>query len=177
MCDKRTLRAQFARIRAGARSAEKDAAITENVLRSPLFCAESFFVYCSVRSEVPTDGLIAALLAAGKRVCVPRIAHGAMLSVPYAPLAASAFGIPAPSGGEDTPCEGARAPLLAVDADGYRLGYGGGYYDAYFARNPQILRVGLAYAAQLTGALPREPWDRPLQAVVTEEGFRRFPNT
>ena len=173
MCDKRTLRAQFARIRAGARSAEKDAAITENVLRSPLFCAESFFVYCSVRSEVPTDGLIAALLAAGKRVCVPRIAHGAMLSVPYAPLAAGAFGIPAPSGGEDTPCEVALAPLLAVDADGYRLGYGGGYYDRYLGKVHAFL-LGICYTDCIVGAVPTGAHDVFMDALACETGILRI---
>ena len=53
-----------------------------------------------------------------------------------------------PPHGEDKPCEVALTPLLAYDERGHRLGYGGGYYDAYFAARPEILRVGLAYAGQ-----------------------------
>ena len=115
--------------------------------------------------------LIAALLAAGKRVCVPRIAHGAMLSVPYAPLAAGAFGIPAPSGGEDTPCEVALAPLLAVDADGYRLGYGGGYFDRFLPTLNGV-SLGASYDADIVDMLPREGFDRPLDGIVTESGIK-----
>ena len=176
MTNKRTLRAQFLRLRAQETSAEKDAAVTENLLRSPYFAAESLFVYCSVGSEVATDRLIAALLAAGKRVCVPRIEGGRMLCVPYGPLEEGMFGIPAPRGGEDTPCAVTLTPLLAVDGEGVRLGRGGGYYDAYFARTPQTLRVGLAYEAQRTSRLPCEAWDCRLQALVTERGIYRFPN-
>ena len=175
MTDKRALRAHFLHLRERTKSAEKDEAITENLIRSPYFAAERFFVYCSVRSEVATDKLIAALLAAGKQVCVPRIEGGVMLAVPYAKLERGAFGIPAPRGGEDTVCDVALTPLLAADRTGVRLGYGGGYYDAYFAKRPQTLRVGLAYEAQLTQSLPHEAWDMPLQAVVTEKGTHCFP--
>ena len=96
-----------------------------------------------------------------------------MLAVPYAKLVRGAFGIPAPEGGEDTPCDVALTPLLAFDDEGYRLGYGGGFYDAYFARRPETLRVGLAYCAQRADRLPHEEWDVPLHAVVTEEGIFR----
>ena len=85
MSDKRELRAHFSRLREREKSAEKDDAVTECFLRSPYFAYKSFFVYCSIRSEAATDKLIAALLAAGKRVCVPRIEGGRMLAVPFAP--------------------------------------------------------------------------------------------
>ena len=68
-------------------------------------------------------------------------------------------------------------PLLAVDKCGVRLGYGGGFYDAYFARNPKTLRVGLAYDVQRTQMLPREACDMPLEAVVTETGVHFFQNS
>jgi 5-formyltetrahydrofolate cyclo-ligase len=62
-------------------------------------------------------------------------------------------------------------PLLAFDAAGYRLGYGGGFYDRSLARlraAGDILAVGLAYAAQQVAAVPREATDQPLDLVVTE---------
>lgn len=61
-----------------------------------------------------------------------------------------------------------------MDGEGYRLGYGGGYYDRYFALHPDVLRVGLAYAGQAVEGLPREKTDMPLHAVVTEKGVTRF---
>lgn len=71
-------------------------------------------------------------------------------------------------------------PLVGFDKDGYRLGMGGGYYDATLAfmrhrrhwRKPRL--VGVAYECQRVGAVPREPWDMPLDAVLTESRLHRF---
>ena len=69
-------------------------------------------------------------------------------------------------------------PLLAFDYAGTRLGYGGGYYDRALRTlrqaGGQIFAVGLAFEAQKTHALPRDPWDEPLDAVVTEARVREF---
>jgi 5,10-methenyltetrahydrofolate synthetase len=65
-------------------------------------------------------------------------------------------------------------PCVGFDDDGYRLGYGGGYYDRTLAQWPGATRpvtVGVAFEACRTGALPREPHDIPLDAIVTEAGF------
>ena len=90
-------------------------------------------------------------------------------------LKAGKFGIPEPEEGEERTCEVALCPLLAFDEGGYRLGYGGGYYDRYFALHPEVLRVGLAYAGQAVAALPHGEYDVRLDAVITEEGVRFFP--
>jgi 5-formyltetrahydrofolate cyclo-ligase len=71
-------------------------------------------------------------------------------------------------------------PLVGFDRDGYRLGMGGGFYDATLAfmrhrrhwRKPRL--VGIAYDCQRVGAVPREPWDMPLDAVLTESRLHRF---
>ena len=68
-------------------------------------------------------------------------------------------------------------PLLSFDARGYRLGYGGGFYDRTLeglrAKGP-VLAVGFAFAAQEVAEVPTEPTDQRLDAVVTETGVRRF---
>lgn len=68
-------------------------------------------------------------------------------------------------------------PLLAFDARGYRLGYGGGFYDrtleALRARGP-VLAVGFAFAAQEVAEVPIEATDQRLDMLVTERGVRRF---
>ncbi len=65
------------------------------------------------------------------------------------------------------------APLLAFDAEGYRLGYGGGYYDRTLAglrgAGP-VLAIGIAFAAQQVDKAPRTEYDQPLDWIVTEEG-------
>lgn len=73
----------------------------------------------------------------------------------------------------------ACAPDLAVipgvgfDRQGYRLGYGGGYYDRFLAGRSatQTLVAGLAYELQLVKTLPRDPWDMPMDLIITEAGI------
>lgn len=68
-------------------------------------------------------------------------------------------------------------PLLTWDARGYRLGYGGGFYDRTLqglrARGP-VLAVGFAFAAQEVAEVPIDATDQRLDAVVTERGVRLF---
>lgn len=71
-------------------------------------------------------------------------------------------------------------PMLGFDGEGYRVGMGGGYYDATLAflahrrrwRRPAL--IGMAYAAQEVEYAPRDTWDIPLDAALTEAGLRRF---
>lgn len=64
-------------------------------------------------------------------------------------------------------------PLLAFDRRGYRLGYGGGFYDRTLAAlraKGSVLAVGFAYAAQEVDTVPTEPTDLALDLIVTEAG-------
>jgi 5-formyltetrahydrofolate cyclo-ligase len=67
-------------------------------------------------------------------------------------------------------------PMLAFDAQGYRLGYGGGYYDRTiekFEKLGPITTVGIAFSAQHVDTVPRGPHDRSLQWVATERDLIR----
>lgn len=68
-------------------------------------------------------------------------------------------------------------PMLAFDARGYRLGYGGGFYDRTLeqlrAQGP-VLAVGFAFAAQEVAKVPTDAFDQRLDAVVTEKGVTVF---
>jgi 5-formyltetrahydrofolate cyclo-ligase len=74
-------------------------------------------------------------------------------------------------------------PLLGFDREGNRIGMGGGYYDATLAflsrrrawRRPYL--VGVAYECQKLDHLPRDPWDVPMDAVLTEQRIYRFRRT
>jgi 5-formyltetrahydrofolate cyclo-ligase len=70
-------------------------------------------------------------------------------------------------------------PLVAFDAEGHRLGTGGGFYDTTFEFmheqiNKKPLLVGVGYAMQQAAALPADPWDVTLVGVVTEKTFMKF---
>ena len=71
-------------------------------------------------------------------------------------------------------------PLVGVDDAGYRLGMGGGYYDAtlaYRARRKawkKPLLIGVGYVCQRVPALPHAPWDAPLDGLLSEAGLVRF---
>ncbi len=68
-------------------------------------------------------------------------------------------------------------PMLAFDAGGYRLGYGGGFYDRTLrdlrveasGMAGRAIAIGVAYAAQQVAQVPRGPYDQPLDWIVTEK--------
>lgn len=68
-------------------------------------------------------------------------------------------------------------PMLAFDPEGYRLGYGGGFYDRTLAKlraQGRALAVGVAYAAQEMPWVPRGSFDQPLDVIVTEHAIFKF---
>ncbi|MEW6220022.1 MAG: 5-formyltetrahydrofolate cyclo-ligase [Thermodesulfobacteriota bacterium] len=160
---------------------EKSQLIAEHLLASPLLAAaRTIMAYVAFRSEVATLPLIAALLAAGRTVAVPRTLIAARrlvphrLATPETDLAPGAYGI-----GEPVP---ERTPVLdpggidlvlvpgsVFDPAGGRLGYGGGFYDRFLARDcPRATTVGLAFELQVVAQVPLLPHDRRLDYVVTE---------
>ncbi len=64
-------------------------------------------------------------------------------------------------------------PLLAFDASGHRLGYGGGFYDRTLEKL-DVPAIGIGYAGQEVTSLPHEAHDRTLDMILTEQGLRRF---
>lgn len=91
-------------------------------------------------------------------------------------LARNRFGIPEPRGGVTKTADALDVmllPLTGFDADGRRLGMGGGFYDrtlAFLLRlpRPRPLLVGVAHACQQVPQLPAEAWDVPVSAIVTD---------
>ncbi len=83
-------------------------------------------------------------------------------------LEAGPFGILQPAAGaEPLVPDILFVPLVGFTAAGARLGQGGGHYDRWLAEHPPALAIGLAWDAQLCEALPAEPHDKPLDAVIT----------
>ena len=137
--------------------------------------------YMPIRTEI--DPLAAMLGMIGQsRVTVPVIQGDGLPLIfrewhPDAEMIDGPFGALVPAKGDFLEPEVLIVPLLAFDRRGYRLGYGGGYYD----RSLEALRVarptiaiGFAYAAQEVDTVPVEPTDQPLDMLVTESEILEF---
>lgn len=161
-------------------------AITTRVLGLPVLAGASLvFVYMHFRSEVRTDTLIRALLARCGTVCVPRTLPGqsrllaVRISDPEEDVAPGYRGIPEPlphllASAVVAPREidVVIVPGSVFDPGGGRLGYGGGYYDRFLAREaPEAVRIALAFGLQVVAKVPVEPHDQLMDFVVTEENL------
>jgi 5-formyltetrahydrofolate cyclo-ligase len=135
--------------------------------------------YQALPDEADPALLLERLVELGCHLAFPRVAgKGLPLEFHRVPdgevLAPGAFGIHEPLDiwPRAVP-QVLLVPLLAFDASGYRLGYGGGFYDRTLALL-QVPAIGIAYAGQEVPSLPHEAHDRTLDMVLTEHGLRRF---
>ncbi len=161
------------------------AAIASAVWRIPeVAAARRILLYASTLYEVPTDEIANEARRRGIELvyprCLPRSLDMTVHLVESLDqlLEGGSYGIrePAPQ------CESvsvssidlAFVPGLGWDRRGHRLGRGAGYYDRFFADSQwRGLRVGLFYAFQEFPRLPEDPWDMPLDMIVTEREFVR----
>lgn len=177
-------KAQFAARKAAREAAEPDAAETarDHFLASRMATGCAVISgYRPIRTELDPTPLMVALIEAGHRMCVPVI-EGAGRPLrfrewtPESPMEEGAFGALIPASGDWLEPELLIAPLLAFDAQGWRLGYGGGFYDRTLEglrAKRRTLAVGFAYAGQEVDAVPTDPTDQRLDAIVTEKGLIR----
>jgi len=101
----------------------------------------------------------------------PRLAWGT------GPLAPGLWGIlePVAAPHATPPVQLLLVPGLAFDTQGYRLGYGGGFYDAALSTlDGEVITLGVGFAVQRCECLPREARDLPVQALMTESGMTWF---
>lgn len=131
-------------------------------------------------SEIDCAALLAAMADAGWTTALPVVVAPRQPLVfrrwrPGEPTEAGRWAIPVPPA--DAPVvepDVLLVPLLAFDRAGYRLGYGGGFYDRTLERLrglKPVLAVGVAYSAQEVEQVPRGPEDQPLDRMLTEAGL------
>ena len=132
----------------------------------------------SKENEVDTRALICTCLAQGKRVAVPvvmpgtkMLAHALINGLDQLVIGPWGLAQPDPAAATWLPAE-ARidlvvVPGLAFDRRGYRIGWGGGYYDRFLAQ-VQAVKIGLCYDELVLDCIPGESHDVPVDLVVAE---------
>ena len=161
---------------------EKSLHLCQQLTQSPLFAtAQTILTYLSVRQEPDLKSLLNLQKDWGVPRCVGKNLVWHRYLPDAFPLQPGAFGILEPH--PESPLIDVEqvdlilVPAVACDRQGYRLGYGGGYYDRVFssplwADKPTI---GIVFDFAYLPQLPRDVWDQPLQAICTEVGL--FPAT
>ena len=152
-----------------------DQALTEQLLQHPFYQeAKVIATYLSFPHEFQTQELIEQALKNGKKVLIPKTyPKGRMDFVVYNPqqLVKTSFGLLEPQGDlevvDASQIDLIHVPGLAFTTEGYRIGYGGGYYDRYlkhFSGNT----LSTVYPCQIRDFIP-EDHDIPVQEVLVDE--------
>lgn len=179
---KKDIREKYRKIRQEIPEDQRKAAeekITENLLSLPEY-EEARFIYCyvSIDDEADTRRIIAESLRRGKKVAAPRVRGKQRMEFclikSLADLRPGFLSIPEPGPW----CKKAALPYeetlvilpgTAFDRRGGRIGYGGGYYDAYLTGHTRCIKAALAYSAQIADELPSEPEDVKVDMIITEK--------
>lgn len=189
--EKKEARREYKQRREGLTQKErekKSLSIKQELVASELFWkAEFVYTYVSYGTEAETRGIMEEALAAKKRVLVPKVFTERRMEFfeihSLKELTPGFHGILEPKGRNlpavpDPLAKGLMLlPGLAFDRSGNRLGYGGGYYDAYLARFSRqcFWRLGLCFECQLLNeaSWKTEKTDEKVDAILTENGFIR----
>ena len=156
---------------------EKSQKLCQQLIETALFkSSQTVLSYFSVRQEPNLNSLLSFNKNWGFSRCLEQalIWHHWQLDQP---LQMGAYGILEPT--SDAPLVIPQTvdliliPAIACDRRGYRLGYGGGYYDRLFAESPwhQIPKIGIIFESAYIEKIPSDPWDIPLSSVCTEQDF------
>ncbi len=179
--DKKALRRQLRQMRSEMPAEQRlglseriaDRLISEEAYKN----CETVLCFVSTAIEVETKKIIDTAFADGKRVAVPRCIFGThemefAFIESLSELVSGAYGILEPPlhneltlGGENSIC---IVPGLSFDEMGYRLGFGGGYYDRFLSEYKGI-SCGVCYGSFVVGRLPCEECDVTVDKIITEE--------
>lgn len=129
-----------------------------------------------IKNEPDVRALLEIWAAQGSRAALPVVIGATAplafrLWTPATPLLADRYGIPTPAGGDFVQPDLILLPLNAFDRHGYRLGYGGGFFDRTLAAlSPRPLAVGVGFEINRVDSIAPEAHDQRLDWIVTENG-------
>ena len=137
--------------------------------------AENVLLFANAGSEVYTDDIFLSCIQNGKSVFYPKVVGEDMVFVKVSDLnelIPAYRGIREPSEtltGPDTLSDAVViCPGLGFTKCGERIGYGGGFYDRFISKNPELYRIGVCFEAQICDHIPSEENDFKMNTVVTE---------
>ena len=134
--------------------------------------AKTIYFYLPYNQEVRTVPMLERAIHDGKRVAVPKVYGDEMKFIYIEDLSGIAdgyCGIPEPVADgpvAEDPTALVLMPGLAFDAQGHRIGYGGGYYDKFLAAEPDHPTIALCYDFQMVDLLETEEFDVPVDCVL-----------
>jgi 5-formyltetrahydrofolate cyclo-ligase len=165
---------------------EKSRLIARQLFELPAFAAaKKVMLFASMGSEVHTKEMALQALKEGKRVALPVTDRVTRELIPgwitsWDELVPGVWGIPEPDRSRlwlapIDEIDLVVVPGVVFDQRGYRIGYGGGYYDRLLPRlRPGALKVGIAFAEQIVDTVPAREYDIPVDLVITDEGTLTF---
>lgn len=160
----------------------QSAAICRHILQSPEYkSAHVIGGYMPLLCEADIRPVLLSALREGKKLVLPLCAKAPHMTLRLTrtmdELVPGAYGILQPRECAAiipvTDVDLLLVPLEGIDRSGIRLGKGGGYYDRLLA-DADIMTIGCALTWQWTERLPKEPWDKPLQACADKNGLHHF---
>lgn len=163
----------------GENRAEKNSRITKQLLSADWYDkADIILVYAAVQSEADLASFCETAWKSGKSLFFPKVLGKEMEFYgieSWSQLAPGAFSVMEP----DTEHHNLKlyhnslqgiilVPGVAFSREGYRIGYGGGYYDRFLAKHDSLYTVGIAFAEQMVDFFAAEPHDCRMKEVVTD---------
>lgn len=141
--------------------------------------AQTLLAFIPFRQEPDLLGVLAQAAGEGKTVALPQVTGPGEMVFRRGDhperWVKNSWGIPEPDGREEEIRPGAHTlilvPGLAYDRRGYRIGYGGGFYDRYLRSCPTAVTLGTAFSFQILQEIPAEPQDMPVQYILSEKGI------
>ena len=180
MTEKQILRRELLALRNAISLEDKrvwDAAINRAIMEHERFKqARNILAYYPIDSEPDIRPALERALRQGKRIYLPRCEPATREMAFHQArslegLQPGAYGIPEPEGNcalSIVNCALCIVPGVAFDANGFRLGYGGGYYDRFLARHGDLRTLGVCYEVLLRDSLPGDATDIAVKRVITE---------
>jgi 5-formyltetrahydrofolate cyclo-ligase len=160
----------------GDEAARRSAARAADALLPHVPAGAVVALYMAMGDEIDPAPLAQALHASGHALALPALIDRSAMRflrwAPGEPLKRGPMRLrqPAADAAECAP-DLVVTPLIGFDRAGSRIGYGAGHYDRAFQRFPGARRVGFAFSVQELPHIPHDPWDVPLHAIATEQGF------